>query len=184
MTAAKLLIDYLRELGWHISLAESCTGGSLAAAITDTPGASDVFRAGFVTYSVGAKRHLANYGEHKELHKAIDEYGVYSPETALAMANAARIAGGRSEVAIGITGMFTPGHPSCPDDNTAVVDVALVIQGGKSERPHLAVHKPIPLRFTFPQPGMYTRQELKERVIGMTLAKLNGVLRGIREEGN
>ncbi|MEO0664574.1 MAG: CinA family protein, partial [Pseudomonadota bacterium] len=43
------LLDALRRRGWTVTAAESCTGGMVAAAITDVAGSSDVFERGFVT---------------------------------------------------------------------------------------------------------------------------------------
>lgn len=50
--------DALRERGWRLATAESCTGGGIAAALTDVPGSSDWFDRGFVTYSNPAKQDM------------------------------------------------------------------------------------------------------------------------------
>ena len=55
MTIAKKIVDFCREHDIHFAFAESCTGGRLAAAIVDVPGASDVFHGSFVAYSDGMK---------------------------------------------------------------------------------------------------------------------------------
>ena len=54
MTAADVL-SALRHRGWRLATAESCTGGLIAAALTEVAGASDVFDRGFVIYSNAAK---------------------------------------------------------------------------------------------------------------------------------
>ena len=72
---------------------ESCTGGAMADAVTNIPGASDVFDEGKVTYSVESKIRV---GVRKEI---IEEFGVYSAETAGEMACVSR-----GEVGVGITG--------------------------------------------------------------------------------
>ncbi|MEO1154237.1 MAG: CinA family protein, partial [Pseudomonadota bacterium] len=54
MTPAEIL-DRARAAGVMIATAESCTGGMIAAALTDIPGSSDVFDRGFLTYSNAAK---------------------------------------------------------------------------------------------------------------------------------
>ena len=58
MAATAGIIDELRRRGLTVATAESCTGGMLAAALTDVPGASDVFGWGLVTYSNEAKAQL------------------------------------------------------------------------------------------------------------------------------
>jgi len=55
MTTAKQIVDFCRQHNIHFVFAESCTGGKLAAAIVDVPGASDVFHGSLVTYSDGMK---------------------------------------------------------------------------------------------------------------------------------
>jgi len=48
--------EALRRKGWKLSVAESCTGGLLGAAVTSVPGSSDVFRGGMIAYSNRVKR--------------------------------------------------------------------------------------------------------------------------------
>ena len=52
----EIVLDLLRERGWTAAAAESCTGGMVAARLTDIPGSSDVFAGGVVTYSNELKR--------------------------------------------------------------------------------------------------------------------------------
>jgi nicotinamide-nucleotide amidase len=82
---AATLGDALRELDVTLSIAESCTGGLLAAAVTEVPGASDYFEAGMVTYAYGAKRRLLGVSR-----EALDEHGAVSEPVARAMARAVR----------------------------------------------------------------------------------------------
>lgn len=55
MTVTRELVALLKEEGYMIAFAESCTGGLVAAALTSVPGSSEVFDRGFVTYSNAAK---------------------------------------------------------------------------------------------------------------------------------
>ena len=57
-TCNKELVQKLKEKGLHISTAESCTGGLVAASVVDVAGASDVFEEGYVTYSNRVKEKL------------------------------------------------------------------------------------------------------------------------------
>ena len=89
----KKILDILRKRHWTMGVMESCTGGAMADAVTNIPGASDVFDEGKVTYSVESKIRV---GVRKEI---IEEFGVYSAETAGEMACVSR-----GEVGVGITG--------------------------------------------------------------------------------
>ncbi|MHC4115946.1 MAG: competence/damage-inducible protein A [Planctomycetota bacterium] len=93
----------LARQGKTVATAESCTGGLLAKLITDVPGASDYFAAGWVTYSNQAKSR--ELGVPAEL---IDEHGAVSEQVAEAMARRARARAG-TDFAIGITGIAGPG---------------------------------------------------------------------------
>ncbi|MEO1676837.1 MAG: CinA family protein [Pseudomonadota bacterium] len=86
-----------------IALAESCTGGLIAAAITDVPGASAVLERGFVTYTNAAKIELL--GVDPEL---IDAHGAVSEEVARAMA-AGAIDRSHAGLALSVTGIAGPG---------------------------------------------------------------------------
>jgi nicotinamide-nucleotide amidase len=100
---ARAVLAAARARGWTIATAESCTGGMLAAALTDIPGSSDVFDRGFVTYSNAAK--TAMLAVPAEL---IAEYGAVSEPVAGAMAAGALAASG-AQLAVAITGVAGPG---------------------------------------------------------------------------
>jgi nicotinamide-nucleotide amidase len=85
-----------------IATAESCTGGMLAALLTDIPGHSHVFERGFVVYSDDAKCDLLGIARRK-----VDDCGAVSREVALAMAEGA-LARSRADVALSITGFAGP----------------------------------------------------------------------------
>ncbi len=96
------VVKYLCEQGITIATAESCTGGLLSFCITSVPGASKIFELGMCTYSERAKRdYLGVDGG------VIEEYGVYSSETATAMARAVRDLSG-AQIGVGITGIAGP----------------------------------------------------------------------------
>ncbi len=96
-------LDLARTKGLTVSAAESCTGGMVAAALTDIPGSSDVFLAGVVTYSNAAKTALL--GVPAEL---IQRTGAVSEEVAAAMAEGARVRA-FSDLAVSTTGIAGPG---------------------------------------------------------------------------
>ena len=99
---AQLLIDALRENGQSVSVAESLTGGLLASALVDIPGASDVFLGGVVAYTIATKREVLRVGEDALA------CGVVSQEVAIAMAIGALNLFG-SDYAISTTGVAGPG---------------------------------------------------------------------------
>ena len=92
----------LRDKGLKLGLAESCSGGMLAARITNPPGASDYFMGSVVSYSYGAKEELL--GVPKDL---LEKHGAVSPEVAEAMAKGALERFG-ADVAVSITGVAGP----------------------------------------------------------------------------
>lgn len=100
---ARAVLAEARKNGLTIATAESCTGGLVAAALTDIAGSSDVFDRGFVTYSNAAK--TAMIGVPAAL---IVENGAVSAEVAAAMAEGALRASGAG-LAVAITGVAGPG---------------------------------------------------------------------------
>ena len=103
VTLARLLIDEARDQSLRIVTAESCTGGLVAAAICQVPGASDVFERGFVTYSNRAKQELL--GVPGDL---IADLGAVSEPVARMMAEGA-LANSNAHLAVAITGVAGPG---------------------------------------------------------------------------
>ena len=107
---ARQVVEANRKLGRRVAVAESCTGGLVSAAITEIPGSSEMFEAGYVTYSNAAKIH-----ELKVAEDVVDTFGAVSVATAWAMARGA-LAASDADVAVAITGIAGPGggSPSKP----------------------------------------------------------------------
>ena len=103
---AALVIAENRRCGRTIALAESCTGGMVAAALTGVAGSSDVFVAGLVTYSNAAKTALLGVDA-----AMIAAHGAVSLPCARAMAIGAVVRTGAS-LAVSITGVAGPGGGS------------------------------------------------------------------------
>ncbi len=102
LEAATRVLEANRAQGKRIAVAESCTGGLVAAALTELAGASDVFEAGFVTYGNDAK--MAMLGVDENL---IATFGAVSVATAWSMAQGALKRSG-ADVAVAITGIAGP----------------------------------------------------------------------------
>ena len=100
------LADILRQKGWLMATAESCTGGMIAAACTDLAGSSDWFERGFVTYSNAAKTEMLGVDA-----ALIAGHGAVSEEVVRAMARGA-IGNSRAQAAVAVTGVAGPGGGS------------------------------------------------------------------------
>ena len=107
---AREVVDANRAAGRRITVAESCTGGLVSAALTEIPGASEVFFGGFVTYSNESKSKRLGVGD-----DVIATFGAVSIATAWAMARGALERSG-ADLAVAITGIAGPdgGTPSKP----------------------------------------------------------------------
>ena len=114
---ATAVLDRYRAGGLKLATAESCTGGLIAAALTEIAGSSDVVERGFVTYSNEAKSELLGVPV-----ALIAEMGAVSAEVAEAMAEGA-LAQSHADVAVSVTGI------AGPDGGTAEKPVGLVYLG-------------------------------------------------------
>jgi nicotinamide-nucleotide amidase len=112
-----------RARGWMAATAESCTGGLVAAALTDIAGSSDVVERGFVTYSNEAKAEML--GVPAEM---IAEWGAVSQQVAKAMA-AGALARSKASLAVSITGVAGPGGGSAAKP-VGLVHFAAAAKGG------------------------------------------------------
>ncbi|HEY0414578.1 MAG TPA: CinA family protein [Allosphingosinicella sp.] len=104
--AARKVVEANRAAGLRVAVAESCTGGLVAAALTEVPGSSEMLEAGFVTYSNHAKTALLGVSE-----DVVDTFGAVSIAVAWNMAQGALARSG-ADTAVAITGIAGPGGGS------------------------------------------------------------------------
>jgi nicotinamide-nucleotide amidase len=117
------LLETARAKGLRLATAESCTGGLVAATLTEIAGASDVFDRGFVTYSNAAKCEMLGVAQ-----SLIDSHGAVSAEVARAMAVGA-IDRSAADIAVAVTGIAGPGGGSA-EKPVGLVHFACATRGG------------------------------------------------------
>jgi len=149
--------DQVIELlaGRTVAVAESCTGGLMAARLTERGGSSDYMLGGVVAYSNAAKTALADVPA-----ELIERHGAVSPEVAAALADGARGRFG-ADVGIGITGIAGPGGGT---EEKPVGTVCLSVAGADVERWDRTVLLP------------GDRQTIRERTTTVTMHGLRRVL--------
>jgi len=118
---SRTLVEAFTRSGKMVATAESCTGGMIAASITDVAGSSSVLDRGFVTYSNAAKQDMLGVSL-----ATLQAHGAVSPETAIEMAEGA-LARSRADLAVSVTGIAGP-------------------DGGSSEKPVGLVHMAVAQR--------------------------------------
>ena len=123
---ARRVIEENAAAGRRVAVAESCTGGLVAAALTEIAGSSDVFEGGWVTYSNQAK--TAELGVSNEV---LETFGAVSIATAWAMARGA-LANSSADVAVSITGIAGPGG-AVPGKPVGTVVFAKALRGGSTD---------------------------------------------------
>ncbi len=155
-TLAQTILAQLRERGWRLAVAESCTGGRVAAALTAVAGASQSFAGGIVAYGNEAKRVLLGVES-----ETLARNGAVSEETARAMAQGARRAFS-AEVGVATTGIAGPTGGS-PEKPVGLVWLALEWPGGG---------RAVSLRV----PG--DREEIQVRATQALLGLMWGILAG------
>jgi len=101
--SAERLLELAKARGVMIAAAESCTGGLVAAAITDIPGSSAVFERGFVTYTNAAKQEMLGVAA-----ATLASHGAVSEAVAAEMADGA-LARSQAQLAVSVTGIAGPG---------------------------------------------------------------------------
>lgn len=116
-TLEETVVKLLKKYDLTLTTAESCTGGMLSSRIINVPGASDIFKTGFITYSNKAKRKLLGVGK-----DTLKKYGAVSKETAKEMAKGGIFAT-EADICAAITGI------AGPDGGTEEKPVGLVYIG-------------------------------------------------------
>jgi nicotinamide-nucleotide amidase len=145
MQQAQALYDLCRDRGLKIATAESCTGGLLAALLTEIPGSSHVFERGFVTYSNEAKTELLGVGD-----LLLARHGAVSEEVAHAMAVGC-LDRSNVDLAVSVTGIAGPAGGS-PEKPVGLVYVVCLRKGREPETAKLML-------------GARSRQEIREASI-------------------
>jgi nicotinamide-nucleotide amidase len=158
--AAKRLLDLCRRNGLRVATAESCTGGLVAAALTEIAGSSDVVECGFVTYSNAAKESMLGVPA-----ATLKQHGAVSEQTAVAMA-AGALARSQADLAVAITGIAGPGGGS-KQKPVGLVHFAAASRDGR----RLARHR----RY-----GKIGRRRIRERSVAEALELLETLASGAR----
>ena len=162
--AAKRVLKLCRARGLHVATAESCTGGLVAAALTEIPGSSDVVDRGFVTYSDDAKRAMLGVPA-----ATLKRHGAVSAQTAKAMA-AGALKNSRADLTVSITGIAGPGGGSKQKPVGLVYFAAASRDGRRIARKRLY--------------GKIGRRRVRLRSVAEALALLNLLARKARPKGS
>lgn len=118
----ELLLALAREKGARLATAESCTGGLIAAMLTDVPGSSDVFDRGYVTYSNRAKQEMLWVQE-----KTLLTHGAVSEQVAFEMAENALFRSGVT-LAVSVTGIAGPGGSDHKPEGRVCFGLAMALR--------------------------------------------------------
>jgi nicotinamide-nucleotide amidase len=116
---ASQIIEVASKDGKTVTCAESCTGGMVAAALTDIPGSSAVFERGFVTYSNTAKSEMIGVSL-----QTLEKFGAVSEQVACEMAQGA-LRSARADVAVAISGIAGPGGSEFKPEGRVCYAVAI-----------------------------------------------------------
>jgi competence/damage-inducible protein CinA-like protein len=123
-TLESVVLKLLKQRKQTLATAESCTGGFIANSITNVPGASEVFLAGYITYANESKSDILNLNP-----KLIEKHGAVSEPVARAMAEGARLRAG-STYGLATTGIAGPGGGS---DEKPVGTVYVALASAQSD---------------------------------------------------
>ena len=122
MNLEEKIVLELKEKGYTITTAESCTGGLLAGRILNVSGASEVYNEGHITYSNEAKERILGVK-----HDTLERFGAVSKETAKEMAEGAAIAA-NADVGLSTTGIAGPGGGT-PEKSVGLIYVGCYYKG-------------------------------------------------------
>ena len=112
------IIRLARDQQIKLATAESCTGGLVAAKLTEQPGSSEIFECGFVTYSNLSKIQLLGVSE-----RSLEQHGAVSEQVAGEMALGA-LNGRAAQLAVSITGIAGPGRSDFKPEGRVCFGVA------------------------------------------------------------
>jgi len=119
MTDPADILELCRAKGLIVATAESCTGGLVGAALTETPGSSDVYERGVITYSNAAKIGLLGVQA-----ATLEDHGAVSEEVAREMAEGL-IASTPADIAVSVTGVAGPGGSDHKPEGRVCFGVAI-----------------------------------------------------------
>ncbi|MDO8885010.1 CinA family protein [Pseudotabrizicola sp.] len=157
--SAELVLALAREKGIRIVTAESCTGGLIAATLTEVPGSSDVFDRGYVTYSNPAKQEMLWVQE-----KTLTAYGAVSEQVAYEMAENALFRSGVG-LAVSVTGIAGPGGSEFKPEGRVCFGLAQALRDVHTETVEF---------------GAIGRAKVRQATVNYALALLGSALRQIR----
>lgn len=151
------LADVLKDRDLKLATAESCTGGMIAAALTEIPGASEWFDRGFVTYNNTAKQEMLGVSAH-----ILEKYGAVSNDCVAQMVLGA-IKNSNAQVAVAVSGIAGPGgeEPGRP------VGTVFLGWGLKDEMPNI-------IRYSFKGDRHQVREQCVEAAVNGLLDLLKG----------
>jgi|SRR5690625_834126 len=152
---------HLERIGARMACAESCTGGLLAAALTNVAGSSRWFEAAYITYSNAAKQ--ADLGVSPE---TLKRYGAVSEETALEMVNGVLERLPQASYAVSVTGV------AGPDGGTEAKPVGMVCFAFSRRLSSGGIHSDATT-----QHFSGSRQQVREQAVAFVLNTLLGRLR-------
>lgn len=155
----KKLTENLIKSNTTITTMESCTSGQIASLITDTEGASAIFTGACITYSNKAKE-MAGVSA-----SVIDKFGVYSNETAIAMAQTCQKAF-NTDIGIGVTGSFGNVDPNNADSVPGEVFFAIAQKKGTE-----SFHYSIPLLKTRLEYKLYIADVIADKLLSLLAIK-------------